>query len=143
MKKFKFTIRGNEYDVLVKYFEDGVAKVEVNGSPYHVEVQRTVQESKTPVIVRQDVKNPRNAHKIRKSASAAAGITKVTAPLPGNIMNFYVKEGDSVSKGDKLLMYEAMKMENLITAEKDGVIKSIKVQPGDNVLQGDVLLEIE
>lgn len=143
MKKFKFNIRGNEYDVLVKYFEDGVAKVEVNGSPYHVEVEKTVQESKTPIIVRQDVKNPRNAHKIRKSATASAGITKITAPLPGNIMTLYAKEGDQVSKGDKLLMYEAMKMENLITAEKDGVVKSIKVQSGDSVLQGDVLLEIE
>jgi len=141
MKKFKFTIRGNEYDVLVKYFEDGVAKVEVNGSPYQVEVEKTVQESKTPIIVRQDVKNPRNAHKIRKSA--IAGITKITAPLPGNIMTIYINEGDQVSKGDKLLMYEAMKMENLITAEKDGVIKSIKVQATDSVLQGDVLLEIE
>lgn len=143
MKKFKFTIRGNEYDVLVKYFEDGVAKVEVNGSPYHIEVEKTVQESKTPIIVRQDVKNPRNAHKIRKSASASAGITKVNAPLPGSIMTIYIKDGDQINKGDKLLMYEAMKMENIILAEKDGTIKSIKVQQGDNVLQGDVLLEIE
>lgn len=141
MKKFKFTIRGNEYDVLVKYYEDGVAKVEVNGSPYHIEVEKTVQESKTPIIVRQDVKNPKNAHKIKKSA--ASSLTKVTAPLPGNIMTIYVKEGDQINKGDKLLMYEAMKMENLIVAEKDGLVKSIKVQTTDSVLQGDVLLEIE
>ena len=140
MKKFKFNIRGNEYDVIVKYFEDGVAKVEVNGSPYQVEVERSVQESKTPILVRKEIKNPKGEHKIQKGGS---GLTKITAPLPGNIMQLYVKEGNQVSKGDKLLMYEAMKMENLIKAEKDGVIKSVKVQAGDSVLQEDVLIEME
>ena len=140
MKKFKFNIRGNEYDVIVKYFEDGIAKVEVNGSPYQVEVERTTQETKTPILVRKDVKNPKGAHKIKKAGSS---LTKITAPLPGNIMQLYVKEGDQVSKGDKLLMYEAMKMENLIKAEKDGLVKSAKVQAGDSVLQGDVLIEME
>ncbi len=140
MKKFKFNIRGNEYDVIVKYFEDGVAKVEVNGSPYHIEVEKTVQETKTPILVRKDVKNPKGSHKIQKTGG---GASKITAPLPGNIMQVYVKNGDNVSKGDKLLMYEAMKMENLINAEKDSVVKSVKVQAGDSVLQGDVLIEMD
>ncbi len=139
MKKFKFNIRGNEYDVIVKYFEDGVAKVEVNGSPYQVEVERAVQESKTPILIRKEVKNPKGAHKIQKEGAS----TKITAPLPGNIMQLYVKEGDQISKGDKLLMYEAMKMENVMNAEKEGVIKSVKVQAGDSVLQGDVLIEMD
>jgi len=140
MKKFKFNIRGNEYDVIVKYFEDGVAKVEVNGSPYQVEVERSAQETKTPILVRKEIQNPKGAHKIKKAGS---GSTKITAPLPGNIMQLYIKEGDQVSKGDKRLMYEAMKMENLVNAEKDGTIKSVKVQSGDSVLQGDVLIEME
>jgi biotin carboxyl carrier protein len=140
MKKFKFNIRGNEYDVIIKYFEDGKAKVEVNGSPYQVEVERTIQETKTPILIRKDVKNPKGSHKIQKAAN---GSLKVSAPLPGNIMQIFVKEGDRVNKGDKLLMYEAMKMENLINAEKDGVVKLIKVQSGDSILQGDILIEIE
>ncbi len=57
-------------------------------------------------------------------------------------MNIFVKEGDTVKLGDKLLMYEAMKMENTIIAEKDGVIKNIRVRIGDNILQGSVVLEI-
>ena len=139
MKKFNFKIRGNTYDVIIKYFEDGIAKVEVNGSPYQVEVQKSVQESKTPILIRQNVKNPVGAHKIKKETST---VTKITAPLPGNIMTIFVKEGDEVAKNDRLLMYEAMKMENIIKAEKEGVVKSIKVQNGDSVLQGDVLIEI-
>ena len=140
MKKFKFNIRGNEYDVIVKYFEDGVAKIEVNGSPYHVEVEQQLKESKTPILVRKEVQTPRSATKIKKDIS---GSIKITAPLPGNIMNIFIKEGDTVKKNDKLLLYEAMKMENLIKAEKDGIVRSIKVNAGDSVLQGDVLMEIE
>jgi biotin carboxyl carrier protein len=139
MKKFNFKIRGNTYDFIIKYFEDGVAKVEVNGSPYQVEVQKSTQESKTPILVRKETKNPEGAHKIQKETST---VTKITAPLPGNIMQLFVKEGDEVAKNDKLLMYEAMKMENLIKSEKDGIVKSIKVQNGDSVLQGDLLIEI-
>ncbi len=140
MKKFKFNIRGNNYDVIVKYFEDGKAKVEVNGSPYHIEVERTTQETKTPILVRKDVKNPKGSHKIQKSGRGGANIT---APLPGNIIQIFVKEGDSITKGDKILVYDAMKMENLIKAEKEGTVKSVKVQVGDSVLQGDVLIEME
>lgn len=139
MKKFNFKIRGNTYDVIIKYFEDGIAKVEVNGSPYQVEVQKSTQESKTPILVRHDIQNPKGAHKIQKEINS---LTKVTAPLPGNIMQVFVKEGDHVVKNDKLLMYEAMKMENVIKAEKEGVVKSIHVQNGASVLQGDVLIEI-
>jgi phage-related protein len=47
--------------------------------------------------------------------------------------------GDEVKRGDKILMYEAMKMENNFLAEVDGVIKDIKVKVGDNILQGAVL----
>ena len=48
-----------------------------------------------------------------------------------------------VTKDDKLLIYEAMKMENLLKSEKVGKVKSVKVKTGDTVLQDDVLLEIE
>ena len=53
-----------------------------------------------------------------------------------------VKEGDEVKKGATLLVYDAMKMENSILAEKDGTVKSVKVTDGHNFLQGDVLFEI-
>ena len=55
----------------------------------------------------------------------------------------YELKGDEVNKGDSLLVYEAMKMENKLTADKGGIIKSILVKPGDSVLQEDVLLEME
>ncbi len=140
MKNFKFSIKGQNFDVEVKSLEGNQALIEVNGTSYEVELHREVRESKTPVLVRQSVKSTKDAHRIKKEG---AGVHKIKAPLPGIIMNILVVVGDEVKKGQKLLVYEAMKMENNILSEKDGVIRSIKVTPGDNVLQDEVLLEIE
>ncbi len=140
MKTFKFMIRGNEYEVEILNLENGVAQIEVNGTKYNVELEKTPQKTKTPVLVRKPVVVPPGASKIKKQQN---GTYKIKAPLPGNIMQVFVKEGDSISKGDKLLVYEAMKMENTIRSEKSGTVKSLKVKPGDAVLQDDILLEIE
>ena len=140
MKKFKFTIRGNEYEVEVKNLEDGLAKIDVNGTSYEVELQKEEKTSKTPILVRHPVPTSKDAHKIKKTKG---GTLQVKAPLPGNILDIYIKEGDEVKKEDKLLLYEAMKMENTILADKVGRVKSIKVKQGDTVLQNDVLIELE
>jgi len=138
MKSYKFKIRGNEYDVEIINTEGNVFDIEVNGTSYQVELDREVAQSKTPTMIRQAVPT----HKIIKK-KGDTGITKVKCPLPGNIMSILVKEGAKVSKGDALLIYEAMKMENKILAEKEGIISSIKVNVGDAVLQDDVLLEMK
>jgi len=137
MKRFKFTIRGNQYETEIIKLEDSVATIEVNGTQYNVELEK---EKSTPASVRPNF----SAKKDRiSSASSDGGILKVSAPLPGHIMKIFVKEGDMVRKDDNLLIYEAMKMENLLKAEKVGKIKSVKVKPGDTVLQDDILFEIQ
>ncbi len=140
MKTFKFTIRGNNYEVDIKSFENDVAKLEVNGTQYNVELHKQEQTTKTPILVRPAVTNPTGSHKIKKSVS---NIIKVTAPLPGNIMQIFVNVGDTVKKEYELLMYDAMKMENKLLSEKDGVIKSVNIKAGDSVLQDDLLIEME
>jgi glutaconyl-CoA/methylmalonyl-CoA decarboxylase subunit gamma len=139
MRSFKFNIKGQEYDVEIKKIINNIAEVEVNGTVYQVEVKQDAKQSKTPILVRSEPAVPKSAHKFKKKIS---GTLEVKSPLPGNIMNVFVKENDEVKKGDKLLMYEAMKMENIIYAEKDGLIVKVKVKPGDNILEGDVLMEI-
>ena len=142
MKKFKFTIRGNNYNVEVKNFEKNIATIDVNGSEYAVEVhQEEIKQSKTPILTRPSVQVTRQDSKIKKTVSSRA--SQLTAPLPGNIFKVLKKEGDEVKKGDTILIMEAMKMENNIDSEKDGVITSLKVAEGDAVLQNDVLAEIE
>ena len=139
MRVFKFNIKGQEYEVEIKSVEKGIAEVEVNGTPYQVEIQQEVKASKTPILVRSEPAVPKSAHKFKKKIS---GSYEVKSPLPGNILNVFVKEGDEVKKGDKLVVYEAMKMENTIFSEKDGQVVKVRVKPGDNILEGDVLMEI-
>ncbi|MFP4621179.1 MAG: biotin/lipoyl-binding carrier protein [Bacteroidales bacterium] len=142
MKKFRFKIRGNAYEVEVKDFEYNIAHIEVNGTLYEVEVeQKETQRSKTPKLIRSHVQPKRTESKIKKKVSSRAN--PVYAPLPGNIYKIMVKEGDQVKKGDKIMIMESMKMENNVLAEKDGTISRIRVNEGDSVLQNDLLAEIE
>jgi len=138
MKKFKFTIQGNEYEVEILNLEENNARIEVNGTFYDVEISKQIQTTKTPTMVRSVVKLPDEPKE-----SEVKGITSVKAPLPGNIIQVLKRPGDKVAMGDLVLMYEAMKMENKVLAEVDGTIKNMKVNVGDAVLQGDVLFEIE
>jgi len=137
MRKFNFTIRGSKYEVEILDLEQNSAKVEVNGTAYEVEISRQIRTTKTPTLVRSVVKPP------EPEPVKSAGVISVTAPLPGNIVQINKNTGDKVSKGDLVLKYEAMKMENKVLAEIDGTIKNIMVSVGDAVLQGDVLFEIE
>lgn len=138
MKKFKFTISGNQYEVEVQSFENDKAQVVVNGTQYEVDVEREKEEAK-PVIAPRPKAAPAPAATPSAAPAGDANGVKAVAPLPGTIMQIFVNVGDQVKRGDKILMYEAMKMENNFLAETDGVIKDIKVKVGDNVLQGAVL----
>lgn len=140
MKKFKFTISGKEYEVEVQSFENDKAQVVVNGTSYEVDVEREKEEIK-PVVAPRPAAAPKNDAPKAAPSGDVNGV-KAVAPLPGTIMQIFVNVGDQVKRGDKILMYEAMKMENNFLAEVDGEIKDIKVRVGDNVLQGAVLVVI-
>ncbi len=145
MKKFKFTIQGNKYDVNILNVEDNIAEIEVNGATYTVELDKVISQSKTPKLIR-SVAVPStdivSSQQKTSSPTSPKGAGFVKSPLPGVILNIHVKEGDTIKLGTKLITLEAMKMENNINADKDGVIKAIKVKAGDSVLEGDVLIEI-
>ena len=143
MKKFNFLINGNSYEVEVLGFEDNIAKMEVNGTLYDVEVQKELKMTKTPTLVRAEPPKPtRKESKIPRTLSQTTNIA-IRAPLPGTIITVLVKPGDKVAMGQKLLTMEAMKMENNVLSEKDGVVRDVLVKPGQTVAQNDVLVEIE
>ncbi len=75
------------------------------------------------------------------SNAAAQGPKPVRAPMPGLIVRVEVKEGDSVSAGQGVVIIEAMKMENELKAEVAGSVKKVLVQPGQAVEKGTVLIE--
>ncbi len=139
MKKFKFTINGNDYSVDVNGIEDNLARLEVNGTPYNVELHQQIKASKTPTIVRTAIKQQVKPDIQKKEGGSSH---PVLAPLPGSITKLEVGKGDIVVKGQLLLVMEAMKMENQVLADRAGVVENIRVQQGDAVLQGDIILEI-
>ncbi len=67
----------------------------------------------------------------------------VKAPMPGLVLNVMVAPGQLVSKGEPLLILEAMKMENVLKAASDGVVKMVAVEKGAAVEKGHLLLEME
>lgn len=138
MKKYKFIINGNSYHVDLKDVEGNLLTLEVNGTPYEVEMEKEVKTSKTPALIRTEPKPDQKVEPLKTKQSTK----KITAPLPGVILKVLVKEGDQVKTGDPIILLEAMKMENTILAEASGTISSISVQANASVLQGDVLLEI-
>ena len=145
MKKFKFNIQGNSYDVNIKNVEDNSVDVDVNGVTYKVELESKVQQTKTPKLVRSFVSpSTESDSSIVKTSNPLTpkGAGLIKSPLPGTIIAIYVKEGDPVKIGDKLLVLEAMKMENNVSSDKEGRVVLLKVKPGDSVLEGDILLQI-
>jgi biotin carboxyl carrier protein len=145
MKKFKFTINGNQYETEILNVEDNIAEVEVNGTFYKVEVDKTIKAEKTPKLVRQVAVPSTDSHpSVAKTSSPAGpkGVGSIKSPLPGVILEMFVREGDIVKMGQRLLMLEAMKMENNIEADKAGKVVSILKNKGDSVMEGDVLIII-
>ena len=145
MKNFKFRINGNEYQTEIISVDDNIAEVSINGMTYSVEIDRKVPVTKTPKLVRTMAVPSTDSHpSVSKTASPSApkGTGNIKSPLPGVILEIYVKEGDTVKIGQKLLMLEAMKMENNINTDKEGRVASIKVSKGDSVMEGDILIVI-
>ncbi len=70
-------------------------------------------------------------------------ITDISAPMPGLILDIMVQPGDEIVEGDSILIFEAMKMENIIKAEGSGIIKSIEKQIGDTVEKGQIIIQLE
>ena len=77
------------------------------------------------------------------SAENTAKASKLKAPMPGKVLEVMVQPGQTVAKGEGLLILEAMKMENVLKAEEEGIIKSVNVSVGDAVEKNNVLIDFE
>ena len=113
-----------------------IYKVKVNGKVYEVELE-SVSESNGTIVSEKKADSPAPA----APATSGEG-TPLLSPIQGTVLKINVAAGDTVKKGDVLLVIEAMKLENDIVAPKDGVIKGIKVSKGQNVNSKDELLII-
>lgn len=147
MKQYKYTINGAQFDVTIDSIVGSKAKVEVNGIPFEVEMQgSSLVEEALPTVSTEAAAAPA-APAAEPAAPAAAKSgpgagAPVKAPLPGVVTKILVKEGQGVKKGETVLVLEAMKMENNITAEADGTVTGICVNAGDSVMEGTTLITI-
>lgn len=147
MKEFTMKINGSEYIVNIESVEGTQAIVEVNGTIYNVEIDKPIRQA-APVIRQIVAAKPAAAATPVAStvkitpATPSSGANAIKSPLPGVIIDVFVKIGDVVKTGQKLFILEAMKMENSINAESDGKILDIKVNKGDSVLEGADLIVI-
>lgn len=148
-KEYKVKINGNEYNISINDADGDVAGVEVNGMPYSVELlgELTKKRPKAkPVTIPTNspvttVSKP--VAPVSSPAPSASGAgSAVKSPLPGVIIDINVKVGDEIKSGQKILVLEAMKMENNINADRDGKVIEIKVGKGDSVLEGADLVII-
>ena len=71
---------------------------------------------------------------------AASKILQVKAPMPGLVLSVLINEGDTVKKGDNLLVLEAMKMENMIKSPTDGIVKKVEIKQSDKVEKNQLLI---
>jgi len=144
MKEYNYKIKGQDFNVKIENVEGDIAKVEVNGIQFDVQLEKPVAQPK-PVVraVAAPVKTVEAPKAAVEAAQVAAGVTVVSAPLPGTINDIKVSVGQAVKKGETLIVLEAMKMENNIDCERDGKIASVNVNKGDTVMEGSVLVTIE
>jgi biotin carboxyl carrier protein len=138
MRRYKFTISGNKYNVEIKSFEENIAEIEVNGTSYQVELGKEIKTPQTPKLIRYTPPTPPKA-----PALNTPGISLIKAPLPGTIIAITVLPGMQIKLDQPVIILEAMKMENNVFAEKSGTVKTVRVAVGDTVMQGDILIEIE
>src|SRR5690606_7443667 len=75
--------------------------------------------------------------------ASAKIINEIRAPMPGLVLEISVEEGQEIKKGDRIIILEAMKMENSILINADASIKKIHVKPGQPVDKGQVLVELD
>ena len=142
MKEYRYKINGNLYKVTVGDIEDNNVRVEVNGTPYTVELEKQNKPKIKPVVRTASTTPAAPPAAVTRPASVGSK-SGIKSPQPGVILEIKVKEGDTVKRGQTLLVLEAMKMENDIKADRDGKVTAIKVSKGESILEGTDLIIIE
>ncbi len=145
MGTHRFIIEGKEYKVEVGTRLGSSVLVTVNGTPYSVELTGSSAVPAPVAAAAEPASVPRAAAApaATRPSAAAGGSGQVLAPIPGVVLNVLVGIGDPVTARSKLLVLEAMKMENEIFAGIAGVVTAVAVKSQQEVRQGDLLVTIE
>lgn len=128
MKNLRITVNGTAYDVQVE---------ELGGTAAAPAAPASAPAAPVPAAA------PAPAAKPAAKPAAPAGGEAVSSPMPGTIVSVNVQVGQSVKKGEVLLVLEAMKMENEIMAPHDAKVAAVLVNKGDSVETGTPLVSLQ
>ena len=147
MRTYSYNVNGAQYDVTIESIQGQVAKMNVNGVLFDVEILGApLTEGDLPEAAAAAAPAPAPTPAAAAPAPAAKGAagagTPINAPLPGVVTKVLVAAGQAVKKGETVVVLEAMKMENNITAECDGSVTGVCVAAGDSVMEGTTLVTI-
>ena len=117
-----------DIDIIESDFHKKAYKIKIGANTYEVEIL-----DELALLIKE----------MGLSVGSAKQVNSVKAPMPGLVIDIHVAPGTEIKENDSLIVVEAMKMENILTAPRDGVIKSISVQKGDTVDKGALLIELE
>lgn len=143
------TIDGRQYELEASEPESGVFLFKKDGQVFEASVSQKAKSNDTNLVrVKASVHEIRiiDPKRLRGTAghdSDASGKAEIKTAMPGKVVRILVAEGDTVQKGDGVIVVEAMKMQNEMKSPKDGVIAAIKAAEGDTVGAGDVLAVID
>ncbi|MEO6050044.1 MAG: biotin/lipoyl-containing protein [Pyrinomonadaceae bacterium] len=118
-----------------KIFEVFVSPNTPPAAPYHIRIGTTELEA--------TVIDPKRLRGASGGDEQSSGRAEIKTAMPGKVVRILVSEGDSVQKGDGVIVVEAMKMQNEIKSPKDGVVAEIRFEEGSTVAGGEVLAIIE
>ena len=142
-RSYKITIAGQTYDVQVGDISTSPIEVVVDGTAYQVELPESTAATPAglaPAAAKTAPLAPRPL--ARPAVPTAGGDGVVRAPMPGRIISVSASVGDTVTKGQPVVVLESMKMENTITSPVDGTVSAVHVAAGDSVQHGQTLAEI-
>jgi acetyl/propionyl-CoA carboxylase alpha subunit len=144
-----FTLNENPSGLNIKHLGKNVYKVTSTGKSEIIEVLAIDYDLKTMQIrhdhFTHEFKN--NLDLVLDSMGIKLAVEShnldIKAPMPGKVIEVNVKEGDTILKGDAILILEAMKMENVLKAENDCTIKKVLVKSSESVEKNQILVELE
>ena len=161
LRRFPLSFHGESAEAELRYLHDGALSLTVNGVGGPLQWSRAAGDALdvrfngqrcTATVYRHGedthVFTPQGATRVllidafAHAGEAAADTGRLTAPMPGKLLSFAVKAGDSVTRGQALAVLEAMKMEHTIAAPADGVVQELMYAPGDQVAEGAELLKL-
>lgn len=126
---FSILANGKSYNAIVEQIDRDAKEMQlkINGNAYKVGIKEPIDQLLQKMGL--------NINSVKKADA-------IKAPMPGLVLKILVSEGQSIKKGEPVLILEAMKMENVFKAPADAVVKAIKVEERKAVEKGEVLIEL-